>query len=309
MTDTSPRQRVAGAPQGPLVSVLIVTWNRRAELAASLDSVLRQTYPNIEIVVIDNASTDGTAEMVRTRYPQALLLRSYKNLGCPSGRNLGFANCRGKYVYMLDDDGWLQEDAVEVSVRRAEGDDRLGVVVSLIKEVEGDKLVGMKPEGLTGPAYLSSFIGCCSMIRRDVFEQLGGFADDFFRQGEEEDFSIRMLDIGKFSFFEPASVMYHKPSPIHRDKTAFLYYTLRNTQKTGLTYWPFPYNVLRVLRNMIYALQFAFTRGRVGWPALLLGNLIRDLALLPGRRKPVRRTTYHLFKRLQAQPTPIYPAG
>jgi GT2 family glycosyltransferase len=291
----------------PPVSVLVVTWNRREELAKSLESAAGQSYPNVEIVVVDNASTDGTSALVRERFPQALLIRSYKNLGCPSGRNLGFANCKGKYVYMLDDDGWLERDALEMAVRRAESDERLGVVTTQIREVEGDGMVRTRPLGLTQPAYLSSFIGCCSLIRRDVFEKLGGFADDFFRQGEEEDFAIRMLDAGKFCFFEPASVMNHKPSPINRDKGGFKYYTLRNTQKTGLRYWPFPYNILRVLWSMGYALRFAVTRGRVLWPAKMLGNLVRDLLTLPGRRKPVRRATLRLFRRLQKRPSATFP--
>ena len=166
----------------PLVSVLVVTWNRREELARSLESVVGQTYPNFEMVVVDNASTDGSSALVRERFSQALLIRSYKNLGCPSGRNLGFANCKGTYVYMLDDDGWLERDALEKAVLRAQSDDRLGVIMTQIREIEGDRLVRSQPAGLTQPAYVASFTGCCSMIRRDVFEKLGGFADDFFRQ-------------------------------------------------------------------------------------------------------------------------------
>ncbi|MFA6133502.1 MAG: glycosyltransferase family 2 protein [Phycisphaerae bacterium] len=288
----------------PLVSVLVVTWNRREELAKSLESVVVQTYPNYEIVVVDNASTDGSSDLVRQRFPQALLIRSYKNLGCPSGRNLGFANCKGKYVYMLDDDGWLERDALEKAVARAQSDQSLGVIMTQIKEVEGDRVVRSKPAGLTQPLYVSSFTGCCSMIRRDIFEQIGGFPDDFFRQGEEEDFAIRMLDAGKFCFYEPASVMYHKPSVINRNATAFIYYTLRNTQKTGLRHWPFPYNIMRILWNYVYAFRFAVTLGQVLWPAKLLGNLVRDLLNLRGARKPVRRSTFHLFRRLAKCPSP-----
>ena len=291
----------------PLVSVLVVTWNRREELAKSLESVVAQTYPNHELVVVDNASTDGSADLVRERFPRAFLIRSHKNIGCPSGRNLGFANCRGKYVYMLDDDGWLELDALERAVERGESDDALGVIMTQIKEVDGDRVVRSRPLGLTQPLYVSSFTGCCSMIRRDVFERIGGFPDDFFRQGEEEDFAIRMLDIGKFCFFEPAAVMYHRPSVINRNVTKFIYYTLRNTQKTGLRHWPFPYNIMRVAWICVYALRFVVTRGQVLWPAKLMGNLIRDLLTLRGRRKPVRLSTFRLYRRLQKCPSPTCP--
>jgi glycosyltransferase involved in cell wall biosynthesis len=96
----------------PKVSILILTWNRRKALTRSIESAINQSYKNTEVFVVDNASTDGSADLVAKVYPTVHLIRSGTNLGCPSGRNLGFKYCRGKYIYMLDDDGWLKRDAV-----------------------------------------------------------------------------------------------------------------------------------------------------------------------------------------------------
>ena len=292
----------------PLVSILILTWNRRNDCIKSIESALVQTYPNIEVVLIDNDSPDGTGDLVSEKYPQVRLIRSYKNLGCPSGRNLGFANCRGKYIYLLDDDGWLAEDAIEKSVMRAETDESLAVVMSCINEMEGDKLVRKRPAGLTEPTYTGSFIGCCSMIRRNVLEQVGYFPDDFFRQGEESDLTLRILDSGRFLFFEPSSVMYHRPSPVGRNPIKFDFYMLRNTMKTGLRLWPFPWVLGRIGLNVFYAFKFALTKGALHLPFVLAGCFIKDLFTLKGKRKPVSPQAMKLYLKLKKQPTATKPS-
>lgn len=291
----------------PLVSILIVTWNRRHELARSIDSALALTYPNTEIVVVDNASTDATADMVATNYPTVRLIRSSRNLGCPSGRNLGFNHCHGQYIYMLDDDGWLAPDAVEVSVRRAEADETLGVVMSRIHELEDGKSVQKRPADLDESVYLSCFIGCCSLVRRSALEAAGFFPEDFFRQAEESDLALRMLDAGYFCFLEPASVMYHAPSPVGRDRKAFIFYTLRNTNRTGLRLWPFPWCVLRPVVNLFHAFRFMMIMRHLTLPVEVLKSLFIDLIKLPGQRRPVSRTTYARFRELQKQPSCTRP--
>ena len=294
--------------QPPLVSILIVTWNRRRELPRAIESALSQTYSSIEVVVVDNASTDGTADEVRARFSQLSLVEAGRNLGCPSGRNFGFRHCHGKYIYCLDDDGWLKPDAVEHAVSRAEAEPRIAVVMSRIHETGEDGQVRRLPENRDEPVYQSSFCGGCSLIRREAIDQVGAFPEDFFRQAEEEDLAIRLLDSGWFCFLEPESVMFHAPSPVGRNSKAFLYYGLRNTNKTGLRVWSFPWCVLRPLVNLGHALRFMFTHRYVELPFLVLFSLVRDLVSLPGRRSPVSARTNELYFRLGKQPTVTRPA-
>jgi GT2 family glycosyltransferase len=290
-------------PTSPLVSILIVTWNRRRDLSRSIESALGQSYPNIEVVVVDNASTDGTAEMVALDFPQVHLVRSATNLGCPSGRNLGFAHCRGTYIYMLDDDGWLKKDAIELAVRRAETDDAIGVVMSRIYEFEDGRIIRHRPVNLDQSVYLAGFSGGCSLIRRSALKAAGYFPEDFFRQAEESDLALRMLDAGYFCLLEPASVMYHAPSPVGRDSKAFIFYSLRNTNRTGLRLWPFPWCAIRPLVNLFHSFRFMIRMRYFTLPAEILSHLIRDLRKLPGQRKPVTRRAYSLFRQLQKQPS------
>ena len=97
--------------------------------------------------------------MVARDFPRVRLILSHRNLGCPSGRNLGFVNCFGKYVYLLDDDGWLKDDAVAVAVARAESDDAIGIVMSRVFEVCGDKVLRVRPASRDEPAYQGGFRG------------------------------------------------------------------------------------------------------------------------------------------------------
>src|SRR5262249_42109576 len=180
------------ATRTPLVSILIVTWNRRDEVVRSIRSALAQTWANKEVVVVDNASTDGTADLVQQEFPELRLVRSEVNLGCPSGRNFGLQHCAGEYIYMLDDDGWLQEDAVEKCVRRAEADPSIAVVMSRIHEVQDGKVWREYPAEQTEAGYRADFSGGCSLVRRAALDLAGVFPEDFVRQGEETDLALRL---------------------------------------------------------------------------------------------------------------------
>lgn len=294
--------------QPPLVTIEIVTWNRKDELFRCIESAIAQTHPRCEIVVVDNASTDGTPDMVACEFSQVRLVHAGSNLGCPSGRNLGFAHCRGEYIYMLDDDGWLERDAIELAVRRAETDPSIGVVMSRIHEFEEGRIVRQRPESLDQSVFLSVFSGGCSLIRREVLEKVGAFPDDFFRQAEESDLALRMIDAGYFCCLEPASVMYHAPSPAGRNSKAVIFYSLRNTNRTGLRLWPFPWCALRPFVNLYHAFRFMFTLRYLTLPLQILGTLASDLCHLHGQRKPVTRRAYALFRRLQRQPSLVRPA-
>lgn len=285
-------------PLEPLVSILIVTWNRKTELRRCIDSVLVQTYVSKEIVIVDNGSSDGTATMVSTEYPEAKLIRVHRNMGCPTGRNIGFANCMGKYVYQLDDDGWLKEDAIELAVQRAEHDNTIGVVMSSIHEIEDDRVIRIIPGHKDEACYLATFGGGCSMIRREILDTVGHYPDDFFGYGEESDLAIRLLDKGYYCVLEPNSAMYHRPSPIGRDERMRIYYNLRNTNKTGLRLWPFPWCVLRPIVNMKHAFRFMFVLAYPALPFQVFYCLVRDIFRLRGKRKPVKRSTYRLFRQL-----------
>lgn len=291
----------------PLVSILILTWNRRAELSRSIDSALAQTYPNKEIVVVDNHSEDDTEIYVKGKYPEIRYVALPENLGCPSGRNAGARHCNGTFIYFLDDDGWLDSDAVTLAVARAEGDASIGVVCSSIRTVEDGRVVTTPLDGMAQGQYQALFFGGCSLIRADVFKNLGGYAEDFNRQGEEQDFALRMLDQGFYCYLEPKSMMFHAPSPVGRSDRKFIYFQLRNVNRTSLRYWPFPLCIAKILVNIYHSFRYATKLNYPLLPLQILKNLLQDISRFPARRQPVRRKTLDLFLRLQRKPTAIRP--
>jgi GT2 family glycosyltransferase len=290
----------------PQISVLIVTWNRREALHRALESVLKQTHKNIEIVVVDNASTDDTRALLRDKYRDVIYIGSHKNLGCPSGRNLGFTHCRGKYVYCLDDDGWLKEDALEYSVQRAESEPRIAVVQSQINEVRDERVVLQRPSGAQG-VYINSFSGGCSLFRREAIQKVGYYPDDFLRQAEEEDLALRLLDAEYLCFFEPKSVMFHAASPIARSGKEIYYYTLRNTMIIGLKRWPAPWNILRVLVVVCYACKAMLARRWILLPYDIFSFFFKNIARLARERTPIKRSTFRLYRALKKQPSVDIP--
>jgi len=114
--------------QNPLVTVNILSWNRKEDLRESLIELKKTTYPNIELIVVDNASTDGSPEMVEREFPYVKLIKMPKNIGI-AGWNIGFEKANGKYIMVLDDDSYPAPDAIELMVEEFEkADEDVGII-------------------------------------------------------------------------------------------------------------------------------------------------------------------------------------
>src|SRR4051812_39096703 len=180
----------ATEPERPLVTAAILAFNRREPLAVTLGALRRLDWPDdrLEIIVVDNASTDGTAEMVRERFPDVQLIVSRSNDGI-AGWNLAFAGGRGDYFLVLDDDCFLEGDALEQAVAAAREHDAQMVSFG-VDSPEG---------GAFSDAYrtgLLSFWGCAVLIAREPVERLGGFEGRLFIWAHELEFTMRFLDAG-----------------------------------------------------------------------------------------------------------------
>ncbi|MGF1627662.1 MAG: glycosyltransferase family 2 protein [Alphaproteobacteria bacterium] len=193
----------------PLLSIIIVTRNRRSELHRCLQSLRRLSYPHTEIVLIDNASTDGLPDMVAEEFPDVRLFCADRNYGCGVGRNLGARVARGDYFWFIDDDAEvIVPDAGERLVGKLAAESDVGgiggeAVVDEMGQVIGVKQLELASNGMTTgrftldvaedswlPARLLA--GCNVMVRRADFIAYGGF-DPSYRHGwEDTDFAWRM---------------------------------------------------------------------------------------------------------------------
>ena len=193
------------------VSIVFVAYNRRDKLAISLDHVLeRLDYPAdlLEVIVVDNASEDGTAEMVRERFPQVQLIVNPENVGA-SAWNVGMTTARGRWRLILDDDCYLTGDALKVAVRRAE-EHRADLVSFRI----GSSLEpGLFNVGNFDPGLLG-FVGCAALFSQRAIEEEPFYDPNLFIWGNEVELTMRLLDRGFRHLLLPEVVAIHqKPLP------------------------------------------------------------------------------------------------
>ena len=219
----------------PLISVAILTWNRRQYVLRAIESVFKQPYRPIEVVVVDSASTDGTTAAIEEAYPEVRVIRLHRNLGCPEGRNIALANCSGEIIFSLDDDAWLSPSTLSHCVERFQKEQDLGVIACRVRapgeEEEKD------PKNIK-EHYTGSFSGGAFAIRRKTLDRVGYFPSDFFRQAEEGDLALRLLEAGYSILYYPWAVVYHERVPINRNNKLFMFYGCRNELYTVIRRYP-----------------------------------------------------------------------
>jgi GT2 family glycosyltransferase len=222
---------MANAPA--LVSLVMLSWNRVADVRESLEQIAACDYPNIEVIVCDNGSTDGTAEMIHSQFPDVLLIETGMNMGIEA-YNIGFRSSRGQYVVILDDDSFPAPKALTRMVEKFEADPELGIVAFDVRNYFSyDEVAKESGETDTVTAttenYSMGFNGAGAGVRREVFEKAGYYPGEFFLYMNEPDLSLRTLQAGfKIKFFSDV-VSYHKFSPANRASWRAPFYYCRNS--------------------------------------------------------------------------------
>lgn len=288
------------SPSYPLVSVIVVNFNGRSHLRECLESVRSQTYPNIEIIVVDNASVDGSAGFVRQAYPTVKLVRSESNVGFAGGNNLGGRHASGECVFFLNNDTRADRDAVAALMRARAEHPGYAVFGSLLLDYADPSRVDSAGDtfywmgwtfGFTGypaalfdrPREIASAKGAAALYPRELLDRLGWYDADFFWSFEDVDLSLRARHAGARILSVPASRVYHKGfASSGGDKSPLsFYYASRNYQLVVLKTFPGPV-LLRFLPGLVFAkatqMYAALRAGCLG--ACLRGNLAA-LPLIP----------------------------
>jgi len=215
--------------QYPKVSIIIVNWNGREHLRYSLPSLSKIDYPNYEIILVDNNSTDSSLEFVRNNYPQIKIIKNTANLGFAQGNNLGIRQAAGKYVLFLNNDTKVKPDFLTKLVSGLESEPDIGAVQSKILLMDRPKFLDSIGSFLTWTGFLTHFgflkkneprlnkkieifsaMGVCLLVRRDVLEKVGFFDKDFFAYFEETDLCWRIWLAGYKILYISEAVIYHK---------------------------------------------------------------------------------------------------
>jgi GT2 family glycosyltransferase len=226
----------------PLVSVIIPSWNGRADLERCLRSLTERTASaRLELIVVDNASADGTPELLEASFPEVRLIRNVQNAGFARACNQGMAAATGELLLLLNSDTYVEDDVIGRAAtylqsrtefgmlgcelrfpdgrRQHTANRRLGIRRTLVERLWLYKLVprDRRAEYLLGGYWeedreieVDWLAGAFMLLRRELFEQSGGFDPRFFMYGEDSEWCMRLVRLGHRILYAPrVGVVYH----------------------------------------------------------------------------------------------------
>lgn len=230
------------------LSVVILNYNVRYFLEQCLDSVQKAVSGlDAEIIVVDNASCDDSCKMVKTRFPDVVLIENQHNSGFPKGNNIGVVVAKGQYICILNPDTVVAEDTFEKVLAFAQSKTNLGIVGCKLIDGTGNflpeskrgvptpwvaftKVAGLyKLSDIFGKYYASHLsenqsgkveilVGAFMVMQRETYVEVGGFDENCFMYSDDIDLSYMVLQTGKSNYyFHETSVIHYKGESTVRD--------------------------------------------------------------------------------------------
>lgn len=213
----------------PLVSAMVLTHNRKEWVKEQIDSLLAQTYPNIEIIVVDDGSTDGTYGFLEKEYKDKIkLYKNETNQGCPKSRNIALKHSTGKYIAICDSDDINLPRRFEDEVCFLENNPKINLVTGAMSIIQDGKEQTPPPLGSNLPISFEVMIkehaipSPCVMFRKAVTDELGGFDEDI-PIASDRDLWLKILQKGSAIFLDKLFVKYR----IHTDNLSIKNVELR----------------------------------------------------------------------------------
>ena len=282
------------------ISIVILSWNDKQYLEICLQSLKdAASARTMEIIVVDNASTDGSPEMVETLFPDVKIIRNAENLGFPKGNNVGVKASRGKYVYLLNSDIKVFPGCLDALADYLDQNPKVGMVgpkilnrdlthqsscrrfptlwnnfceaTGLAKMFAGSRLFSgehmlyFKGDRLMDVGVL---VGCFWTIRREAVNEFGLLDEGFFMFAEDLDWCKRFWEAGwRVAFYPTAQAIHYRGGSSTKKDAVWLALT---QQRSILRYWKKHHSVAAY-----FAIKcFMFTHKAGRWGAALVKYLV-----------------------------------
>lgn len=230
------------------LSIITVNFNGLNDTCALIDSITFNE--DMEVIVIDNGSTENEASILQERYPSIKVIRSDKNLGFAGGNNLGIKSAKGKYIYLINNDTVFKEFNPQVLIKRLESSSKIGVVCPKIRFAWGNNSIqyagytplspitirnqaigfGEEDRGQYNTPHLTPYAhGAAMMLKREIIDKVGLMPECYFLYYEELDWSMMITRAGYEIWYDPACTIYHKESQSTGQNSPLrTYYITRN---------------------------------------------------------------------------------
>lgn len=290
------------------ITVSILTCNRKDTILELIDNITKQTSTNkIEIIVVDNASTDGTVKDISKYYPNIRCVSLTNNIGC-AGRNVGIKLARGKYVVTLDDDVFFNnENELEKIFNYFESHSDVHVINFKILYFDTKKLIPFNwfhprsYEDYANDTFPTDYISEGAVaFRKEIFEHVGSYPDDFFLSHEGYDLAYRIIDYGYNIIYCHEIEVLHKCSTNQRLAWRNTYYDTRNYFWLLVRYFSLWELAKLIPFRLLTTFVFALRRWQLKVYVHALHDSIQGLPRQISKRKVLSRRSKNKIKEIRS---------
>ena len=188
----------------PLISVIIPVYNGETFIGAAIESILRQEYPNLEIIVVNDGSTDGTTDVLKP-FESKIEIIAKPNQGQAAARNVGIKHASGSIIGFLDADDLWSHHHIDVLLPPLLADDALMISRGQTRFI---KSLDDRATQITEKIFAFALVGA-ALFRRAVFDRIG-FFDETMKQGEDLDWNIRFAESGLLETQTDETVLFYR---------------------------------------------------------------------------------------------------
>ena len=252
------------------ISIIAPFYNVKNHIEDFLRSLSEQTYRDFEVILIDDSSTDNSANIVRKYFPSARIIHNSKRLGAIKSRNIGIRNSRSSYIALLDSDTLVDREWLKKLFEVIHSDMDIGICAPKILKYSEPNIIDSLGHSLyydfspmhrkcggIGTAHFNKnqeIFGMClagALFRKEVFEKVGLFDEDYGQNFGDDEWTWRARLAGYKCIYVPASVMYHKRQQTSELDLRLLFLWERNRIWSMIKY----YSLIMILESIYYSLK------------------------------------------------------